>query len=62
VTINFSVPFAVAPTVVATVGSATAASAYFAGIHSVTASQFQARIWRTTGTTAETLALNWIAK
>jgi len=54
--------FTVAPTVVATVAGSSTASAYFAVLHSITTSQFQARIWRTTGTTAESLTLQWIAK
>lgn len=54
--------FTIAPTIVATVSGSSTASAYFAVTHSVTTSQFQARIWRTTGTTAESLALHWIAK
>lgn len=54
--------FTVAPTVVTTVSGGSGASAYFAVTHSITTSQFQARIWRTTGTTAESLTLQWIAK
>lgn len=55
--------FATAPTIVATVSGITTSSAYFPVLHSVTASQFQARIWRTTGTDSDTaLKLNWIAK
>jgi hypothetical protein len=54
--------FTTAPTVVATVAGSSTASAYFAVLHSITTSQFQARIWRTTGTTAESLTLQWIAK
>lgn len=54
--------FTTAPTVVATVSGASTASAYLAVTHTITTSQFQARIWRTTGTTAESLVLHWIAK
>jgi hypothetical protein len=54
--------FSTAPTVVATVAGTSSASAYFPVLHSITASQFQARIWRTTGTTGESLTLQWIAK
>ena len=55
--------FTTAPTVIATVSGITTSSAYFPVLHSVTASQFQARIWRTTGTDSDTaLKLNWIAK
>jgi hypothetical protein len=54
--------FSTAPIVVATVAGTSSASAYFPVLHSITASQFQARIWRTTGTTGESLTLQWIAK
>jgi hypothetical protein len=55
--------FANIPTVVATVSGISTSSAYFAVLHSVTTSQFQARVWRTTGTDSDTaLKLNWIAK
>jgi hypothetical protein len=55
--------FSSIPTVVATVSGVTTSSAYFPVLHSVTTSQFQARIWRTTGTAEDTaLKLNWIAK
>jgi hypothetical protein len=54
--------FSTAPNVIATVAGSSTASAYFPVLHSITTSQFQARIWRTTGTTAESLTLQWIAK
>ena len=55
--------FATTPTVVATVSGISTSSAYFAVLHSVTTSQFQARVWRSTGTDSDTaLTLNWIAK
>jgi hypothetical protein len=54
--------FSTAPAVVATVAGSPTASAYFPVLHSITASQFQARVWRTTGTAAESLTLQWIAK
>jgi hypothetical protein len=53
--------FSSAPIVTATVAGATTAAGYFAVLHSVTSSQFQARIWRMSGTAGETLTLNWIA-
>jgi hypothetical protein len=54
--------FSEPPVVVASVAGSSTASAYFAVIHSITAVQFRARVWRTTGTTAESLTLQWIAK
>ena len=55
--------FSTAPTVVATVSGISTSSAYFAVLHSITTSQFQARVWRSTGTDSDTaLKLNWIAK
>jgi hypothetical protein len=55
--------FSTAPVVVATVAGSSTASGYYAVLHSITASQFQVRVWRTTGTAAETnLVLQWIAK
>jgi hypothetical protein len=54
--------FSIAPTVVGTVAGSSSASAYFPVLHSITASQFQARVWRTTGTASESLTLQWIAK
>lgn len=55
--------FSTIPVVVATVSGVSTSSPYFAVLHSVTASQFKARIWRTIGTAADTsLKLNWIAK
>jgi hypothetical protein len=65
VNITVSLPagyFPTAPVVVATVSGTSSSSAYFPVLHSITAGQFQARIWRTTGTTAESLTLRWIAK
>jgi hypothetical protein len=55
--------FSAAPIVVGTVVGINTSSAYFPVLHTITASQFQARIWRTTGSTADTaLKLNWMAK
>jgi hypothetical protein len=54
--------FASAPTVIATVSGLSTSGPYFPVIHSVTGSQFQARVWRMSGTTSESLTLNWIAK
>jgi hypothetical protein len=55
--------FSTIPVVVATVSGVSTSSPYFAVLHSVTTSQFKARIWRTIGTAADTsLKLNWIAK
>ena len=54
--------FSTAPVVVATVSGSSTSSPYIAVLHSITSVDFQARIWRTTGTTAESLTLNWIAK
>jgi hypothetical protein len=63
VTVNFPFGyFSAAPAVVATVAGSSTASAYFAVLHSITASQFRARVWRTTGTNSESLTLQWIAK
>jgi hypothetical protein len=54
--------FSSAPTVVATVAGTSTASAYFPVLHTIASNQFQARVWRTVGTTAESLTLQWIAK
>lgn len=54
--------FASAPVVVASVQGTTTSSGYFATLHSITASQFQVRVWRLSGTTAQSLTLQWIAK
>jgi hypothetical protein len=54
--------FSAAPVVVATVAGLSTSGPYFPVIHSVTSSQFEVRVWRASGTTAETLSLNWIAK
>lgn len=54
--------FSTAPTVVASVAGISTSGPYFAVVHSITPSQFQANIWRTAGTTAESLVLQWIAK
>jgi hypothetical protein len=53
--------FSAEPVVTATVAGSSTASAYFPVLHTITTSGFQARIWRTTGTTAETLTLQWNA-
>jgi hypothetical protein len=53
--------FDLTPIVTATVAGSSTASAYFPVLHTITTSGFQARIWRTTGTTAETLTLQWNA-
>lgn len=53
--------FTSAPVVTATVSGSSSASAYFPVLHTITTSGFQARVWRTTGTTAETLTLQWNA-
>jgi len=50
------------PVVVATVQGTTTSSGYFATLHGITASQFQVRVWRLSGTTAQSLTLQWIAK
>jgi hypothetical protein len=63
VTVSLPTPyFPAAPTVVSTVSGVSTSGAYFAVLHSVTSSQFQARIWRTIDGSAESLNLNWIAK
>jgi hypothetical protein len=66
VNLTISLPspyFATAPVVLATVSGISTSSAYFAVLHSITTTQFQARIWRTTGTDSDaSLKLNWIAK
>ena len=54
--------FTTAPVVIATVSGSSTSSPYIVVLHSITSVDFQARIWRTTGTTAESLTLNWIAK
>jgi hypothetical protein len=53
--------FSLAPLVVACISGPSDASPYTATIHTVTASQFQAKIVRISGSTAQTLGLNWIA-
>jgi hypothetical protein len=53
--------FSIAPLVVACISGPSTASPYTATIHSVTSSQFQAKVVRIAGTTAETLGLNWMA-
>lgn len=54
--------FTITPVVTATVAGSSTASAYFPVLHTITTSGFQARIWRTTGTTAESLTLQWNAR
>lgn len=54
--------FSTTPVVVATVSGTNTASGYFPMLHSITSSQFQVRVWRITGTAAETLTLQWMAK
>ena len=54
--------FEAAPTVVATVAGGSSAKAYFPVLHSITASQFQVRVWTTNATAGESLTLQWIAK
>lgn len=64
VNVTISLPtgyFTNAPIITTNVSGASGSSGYFAVLHSVVPNEFQARIWRTTGTTAETLKLNWIA-
>ena len=50
------------PAVVVSIAASNTASAYFPVLHSITTSQFQVRVWRTTGTAGESLRINWIAK
>ena len=54
--------FSTAPTVVATVSGINTSNAYFPVLHSITASQFQVRVWTTNATAGESLTLQWIAK
>jgi hypothetical protein len=54
--------FDTAPTVVATVSGINTSNAYFPVLHSITASQFQVRVWTTNATAGESLTLQWIAK
>jgi hypothetical protein len=54
--------FDAAPTVVATVSGINTSNAYFPVLHSITASQFQVRVWTTNATAGESLTLQWIAK
>jgi hypothetical protein len=54
--------FTSAPNVVATVSGINTSSAYFPVLYGITTGQFGVRVWRTTGTTAESLVLQWIAK
>lgn len=53
--------FSTAPLVVACIAGSSTTSSHTATIHSVTASQFQAKIVRISGSTAQALNLNWIA-
>jgi len=64
--VNITVPFSsgyfsIAPLVVACIAGPSTASPYTATIHSVTNTQFQAKIVRISGSTAQALSLNWIA-
>jgi len=64
--VNITVPFpsgyfSAAPVVVACISGPSTASPHTATIHSVTSSQFQAKVVRISGTTAQSLALKWIA-
>jgi hypothetical protein len=53
--------FSTAPIVVVTISGPDTASPYTASVHTVTTSQFQAKIVRISGSTAQNLSLNWIA-
>jgi len=62
ITVTFPVGyFASAPLVVACIAGPSTASSHTATLHTVTASQFQAKIVRISGSTAQSLNLNWIA-
>jgi hypothetical protein len=53
--------FTTTPIVVASIAGPSDASPYTATTHTVTTSQFQAKVVRISGSTAQTLRLNWIA-
>ena len=64
--INITVPFPVGyfslpPIVVACFAGASDAAPCTLSVHTVTASQFQAKVVRVSGTSAQTIAVNWIA-